>query len=194
MSRKSLQSRQSDIADPLFTMLFWRFVARLSVALASLLLACAVQSQVLDLGAHADQVREHLGPADKNWLDPTCPGYRVELRHQDALWLKLVYAPNARLAAAGIFRLRQSASAREETLRWPGLKPGFDSGDAYPPVQGWNPVLFNMGAKQWQWFEEAEAPLASREELLGSVVVDVASGFAGGRDFPFDIAQSALGL
>ena len=168
----------------------WR-AGWLIAGLCGLLAAWPAQAQRLDLGASADAVRTHLGPADKVWANAVCPDHRIELRRSGALWLKLAFTPDGKLGAAGIFRLARPARGKGVVLRWPGLKPGFGPARAYPPAAGWNPALMNIGAKQWQWLEQAQASPVGREQLLGSVVVDDASGFASGRDFPFVIAQAA---
>ncbi len=163
------------------------------------LLACGLLAlhpawgAALDLGASAAQVQERLGPPRKAWIDGLCPALRVELRRSGALWLKLVYGPEQRLAAAGIYRLAPPARGKPPAaLRWPSLTPGMAGQRAYPAIHGWRPLYYNLGTKQWQWLEAAEAPPAGRQRWLGGVVIDDASRFASGRDFPFDLAQAVV--
>lgn len=132
-----------------------------------------------------------------------CPRHLVELRRRGSLWLKLVYGPDDRVRAAGVFRLSLPTSAgtrqpRRIELRWPRLVPGAGGRSAYPAAEAWRPLLWSIGAKQWLWIEESHGPTApaDRTRYLGGVVVDNASGFASGTDFPYDVAEAvtATGL
>ncbi len=148
----------------------------------------------IDLGTGTDAVAARLGPARRTWSVPLCPGHAMELRRTGPLWLKLVYAPDGRLAAAGIFRLALARDGRPRALRWPGLRPGIDGLGAYPGGRAgsarWRPWLLSHGAKQWLWFERDAAPPPDRRRYLGGIVVDRASGFAHGPDFPYDAADA----
>lgn len=151
----------------------------------------------IDLGDRRAQVTQQLGVPLRAWAPSQCPARLLELRRRGGLWLKLVYGPDDRVRAAGVFRLALAPNASESTqlrvaLRWPGLAPGAAGGSAYPSSEDWRPLVTSIGAKQWLWLEESHDPSdpPSRLRYLGSVVVDDASGFAGGRDFPHDVAEA----
>lgn len=172
-------------------------------AMACMLALATVPSQgrtstvQADLGDPRPRVLRMLGSPLRAWHPSHCPNYRIELRRRGGLWLKLVYGPDDRVLAAGISRLAMPAHAgarkqRRVVLRWPGLAPGAIGRSAYPPAERWRPLLLSIGAKQWLWIEEstdASDPLG-RSRYLGGVVVDDASDFAGGSDFPYDVAQA----
>lgn len=159
--------------------------------------------QAVDLGDSHARVQARLGEPLRGWGVAMCPAQRIELRRQGKLWLKLVYDRHDRLRAAGIFRLAQGGgkgggAQSAAALRWTGLVPGLDGRSVYPEPAGWRPFFWTTGAKQWLWIEMSEQPYGTqaRERFLGGVVVDEASGFAGGTDFPYDVAEAvtAAGL
>ena len=148
---------------------------------------------------------ERLGQPQREWTLAMCPTQRIELRRQGSLWLKLVYSPDDQLRAAGIFLLAQhrgkagkagkaNKAQQPVALRWAGLAPGMDGRTAYPESGDWRPFFWNLGAKQWLWLEalEPSAESSAREHFLGGVVVDTASGFAAGKNFPHDVAEAAV--
>jgi len=152
---------------------------------------------VVDLGDPRARVLQLLGEPLVAWSPSHCPQHRIELRRKAGLWLKLVYGPDDHLHAAGVFRLAMPSNptARAEgrtPLHWPGLAPGTTSRLAYPPPERWRPLFRSMGAKQWLWMEESSDPTdpPGRSRYLGGVVVDDASGFASGTDFPYDVADA----
>ena len=154
-------------------------------------------SRAVDLGAPRALVEQTLGVASRQWVESTCRSHRIELRRRGGLWLKLVYGADDRLRAAGVFRLAlppkvPGSALRRVDLRWPGLVPGAGARSSYPTPQSWRPVMTTNGAKQWVWIEESHAPAdpPGRSRYLGGVVVDDASDFAGGVNFPYDVAEA----
>ncbi|MCW5653228.1 hypothetical protein [Hydrogenophaga sp.] len=168
----------------------------LSTAVAMLSTASlAGAPAAVDLGAPSSQVMARLGDPLRAWSLPMCSGYRLEMRRDRSLWLKLVFGTDEQLLAAGIFQLAAPARGRPRAaLRWNGLVPGAPAHDAYPALTtAWRPWLWSQGAKQWLWLERAEqGGPAHRERYLGGVVVSDASGFAAGRDFPYDVAEAVV--
>lgn len=151
----------------------------------------------VDLGDPRSRVEPRLGSPLRSWSPSHCPKHRIELRRKGSLWSKLVYGPDDRMHAVGIFRLALPARAgarehRRVELRWPGLVPGSAARQAYPPADDWQPLIWSIGAKQWLWIEESISPsdLPDRARYLGGVVVNDASAFAGGTDFPHEVAQA----
>lgn len=154
-------------------------------------------STAVDLGDPRPRVLQMLGSPLRAWHPSHCPNHRIELRRRGSLWLKLVYGSDDRVFAAGIFRLGMPAPAggrelRPVVLRWPGLAPGAAGRSTYPPAVSWRPFFWSIGAKQWLWIEESMDPSdpPGRTRYLGGVVVDDASDFASGSDFPHDVAQA----
>ncbi|MBN9426544.1 MAG: hypothetical protein J0H09_08555 [Burkholderiales bacterium] len=149
----------------------------------------------VDLGATLAQTHARLGAPQRTWSAGLCPKHRLEMRRTGSRRLKLVYGPDERLLAAGIFQLAPpQRGQRVSALRWPGLRPGFDAQRAYPAVSDWRPWLWTLGAKQWLWFEQGETAPAGRQRYLGGVMVSAASGFAMGTNFPFDLAEAVMSL
>lgn len=151
----------------------------------------------VDLGAPRARVEQTLGAAARQWVESNCRSHRIELRRRGGLWLKLVYGPDNQLRAAGVFRLalppKAAGSAqRRVELRWPGLVPGAGARSSYPSARSWRPMMMTTGAKQWVWLEESLSPTdpPGRSRYLGGVVVDDASDFAGGVDFPYDVGAT----
>lgn len=157
----------------------------------------STSTAAVDLGDSRVRVVQTLGNPLRAWSPSHCPKQRIELRRKGNLWLKLVYGSDDRVHAAGVFRLAMPAHAgareqRRVVLRWPGLAPGTAGRSTYPPAQSWRPLLWSIGAKQWMWIEESVDPSdpAGRSRYLGGVVVDAASDFASGSNFPHDVAQA----
>jgi hypothetical protein len=147
----------------------------------------------VDLGASLSHVHTRLGTAQQAWATRRCPDHLLEIRRTQGRWLKLVFGPDGRLLAAGIFRLSPIGSEEALTpLQWPGLVPRDDSRRSYPDPAQWVPWQFTQGAKQWFWIEQEttlrQTPLPTRERYLGGVAINGASEFARGRDFPGAIA------
>lgn len=151
---------------------------------------------IVDLGATRAQTHARLGVALRAWSVPMCPNHLLEMRRSGHRWLKLVFGADERLLAASIFQLAPPAPGKPiAALRWPGLLPGAPARAAYPDPAAWSPWLWSMGAKQWFWLERAEAAHATdRERYLGGVMVNEASGFAAGRDFPYDVADAVVAV
>ncbi|HNT38245.1 MAG TPA: hypothetical protein PKO45_03905 [Rubrivivax sp.] len=170
--------------------------ASLLVAVLALLAptAGATPPRTVDLGATVTDVQTHLGAPLRAWSLAMCPDHRLELRRRGQRWLKLVYDPEGRLWAAAVFQLARASSASRPALRWPGLRPGFGAQAAYPSPQGWRPLLMSLGAKQWLWMEVSENDGDGRTRVLGGVVVNDASDFAAGRDFPHDVAETLTAI
>lgn len=173
-----------------------RIVACMS-AIAAILSDGRASTTATDLGDPRPRVAQMLGNPLRTWRPSQCPKHEIELRRSGKLWLKLAYGPDDRVRAAGVFRLAREAPAgagepgRVE-LHWPGLAPGSDGRSAYPPATSARPLLSLIGAKQWLWIEQLVEPStpAGRSRYFGGVVVDDASDFAGGEDFPVDVAQA----
>lgn len=155
----------------------------------------------VDLGDQRARVVRVLGSQVRAWHPSHCPNHRIELRREGGLWLKLVYGPDDRVQAAGVFRLAmpidEGARAQHQpVLRWPGLAPGAAGRSTYPQAESWRPLLSLVGAKQWLWIEESidlsDPP--GRSRYLGGVVVDDASDFASGVNFPYDVAQATTAM
>jgi len=147
----------------------------------------------VDLEASLLHVHARLGNPQQAWSTRRCPDHLLEIRRAQGRWLKLVFGPDGRLLAAGIFRLSPIGSeAAPAPLRWPGLVPRDDSRRSYPDPAQWVPWQFTQGAKQWFWIEQETTlrptPLPARERYLGGVAINGASEFARGRDFPSAIA------
>jgi len=184
----------------------WRATCRFALSVSVVLLGmssghvrAAPAEPIVDLGDSQARVLARLGKAQRVRAVAMCPTHRIELRRRGSLWLKLVYGPDDRLRAAGVFRLAQSGgrSGRVQppaALRWTGLAPGMDGRSGYPEPAAWRPLLWTIGAKQWLWMETSEqaAGPSARERFLGGVVVDEASGFAAGVDFPHDVAEAVV--
>lgn len=149
--------------------------------------------ETVDLGASLSHVHTRLGDARQAWATQRCPDHLLEIRSARGRWLKLVFGPDGRLLAAGIFRLSPIGfETAPPPLRWPGLVPRYESRRSYPDPALWVPWQFTQGAKQWFWIEQEstlrQTPLPTRERYVGGVTINGASEFARGRDFPGAIA------